>query len=615
MNKFNCDRNFIKFGYLLIVFWIWYLLLPNIDTISDGLDPSWMSYIAYAFQHKLILGRDSVWTYGVLGQVRVHQYSSLYWLFISFAGFLNLLVCFFSVRLLGWVKGIVLLLVISLANYNYWGNTLFIFYIFMFSYLYLNFKLNKLERICIVLGIVIISHIKISFLVMVAIPLVIMVMNKQIIDVIASIILYFVIWSIYNIGNLGGIGNFFLYSKEIMSGYNVAMSNFSELPYDYNNIYAMINIVLFLISGLICYALDKKWRNVLLVFLLGFISYKESIVRADAHSLCGAYFQLILCTFFILKYGVNARNILINAVSIILSSFIIVSWGVKLPPLLQSKYYDQLRQQQQYSLLNIKEKYNFPEVSGCSDIYPYDISALIASGNNLCIRPVFQSYSAYTERLLQLNYQHLQGTSAPNNIFWAISPIDNRYTSLDDSISWLQIMSKYSLNQILSSQYVLLQLESEPITYSINKKIGINELSLNHFVDISKIQGLVWVKFDMHTSWLERIISLVYKPNQINLKLKYSDGSHKEFRIIPEIARSGFILSPSIFDNNDFICLYTSNNNDKCGKKVLSFAISTPHDVLASMYSIYNVEIEQINFSSSLKYNKNIARKNLVQKK
>ena len=60
------------------------------------------------------------------------------------------------------------------------------------------------------------------------------------------------------------------------------------------------------------------------------------------------------------------------------------------------------------ALAEVRRKIPLPSVTGTADLYPDDQLVIVANGARRLSRPVFQSYSAYTPRLIALN----DGTSA-----------------------------------------------------------------------------------------------------------------------------------------------------------------------------------------------------------
>jgi hypothetical protein len=86
----------------------------------------------------------------------------------------------------------------------------------------------------------------------------------------------------------------------------------------------------------------------------------------------------------------------------------------------------------------IRNKYKLPSLKGTVDIYPFHQQLIFAYGLDYRPRPIFQSYAVYTEKLAEINVEHLR-SKAPKNILFRIETIDDRYPSLEDSLSWPEL--------------------------------------------------------------------------------------------------------------------------------------------------------------------------------
>ena len=67
----------------------------------------------------------------------------------------------------------------------------------------------------------------------------------------------------------------------------------------------------------------------------------------------------------------------------------------------------------------------------------------VAECAQLDTAPVFQSYSAYTERLLQMNTQFFEGDQAPQFVLFRAEAIDGRFPMLEDSGVMLELLRRY----------------------------------------------------------------------------------------------------------------------------------------------------------------------------
>src|SRR5262249_8899468 len=88
----------------------------------------------------------------------------------------------------------------------------------------------------------------------------------------------------------------------------------------------------------------------------------------------------------------------------------------------------------------VQKQLTLPTPRGTVDLYPSALGYVVANGWSYAGRPVFQSYSAYTGALAELNASHLRGADAPDTIFFGVQPIDGRFPSLDDSLSWPELL-------------------------------------------------------------------------------------------------------------------------------------------------------------------------------
>ncbi len=97
------------------------------------------------------------------------------------------------------------------------------------------------------------------------------------------------------------------------------------------------------------------------------------------------------------------------------------------------------------ALAEIRRNVPLPPVTGTADLYPDDQLVLVANGLRRLSRPVFQSYSAYTPRLIALNEGQLARDDRPRTIFVDLAPIDGRWPSSEDGPNLMTILSDYRL--------------------------------------------------------------------------------------------------------------------------------------------------------------------------
>jgi hypothetical protein len=224
----------------------------------------------------------------------------------------------------------------------------------------------------------------------------------------------------------------------------------------------------------------------------------------------------------------------------------------------------------------LKKRGEIPKLDGSVDIYSYDQSYLIASGNKWSPRPIFQSYSVYTEKLAELNKMHLESKNRPENIIIKVQPIDGRLPSLEDGVSWPVILLNYDPSSfsngylILKSRFVSGHASEEP------RKIGDGTYSLGEQINLPSSDEPLFVKVDIRKSFLGTVLNTLFKPSQLVIKLNLQNGLKREYRIIAGMSGSGFVISPLIENTEEFSLLFTDINY-LTDKRVKSIEIVAPH--------------------------------------
>jgi len=247
-----------------------------------------------------------------------------------------------------------------------------------------------------------------------------------------------------------------------------------------------------------------------------------------------------------------------------------------------------------------KERKECPVTTGTGtvDLYSYDQNILFAHELRYQPRPVIQSYSAYTPELAELNAAHLRNAKAADSVLFAIQPVDGRFPSLEDALSWPELLTRYDLagtngkflnlvRSPLSRQFKLISLTS--LTIQMGKKVRV-PISSN---------GIIWVEMEINQTLAGRIISVFYKPSILTLSVTLSDGLLKDFRLVPGMARGGFLLSPLVTDNDAFATLAAENWRQKlAGNAVESISVSEKHSsAIGSCYqSSFHLRFYRLEF-------------------
>jgi hypothetical protein len=180
---------------------------------------------------------------------------------------------------------------------------------------------------------------------------------------------------------------------------------------------------------------------------------------------------------------------------------------------------------------------------------------LIAHDLQFDPRPVIQSYSAFTPELAELNAAHLRGPHAPDNILFDVNSVNNNFPSLEDGRSWPELLTRYDITD-LTGQFVILKRSSHPRKHRLTPLADV-PVQLGVPVTIATNDAPLWAELEISPTLFGAVVATLYKPPVLNLSVSLEDGRQLLFRVVPGMARSGFLLSPLIPDNESFASLYS----------------------------------------------------------
>jgi hypothetical protein len=402
--------------------------------------------------------------------------------------------------------------------------------------------------------------------------------------------------------NPGSLGPFLRHSWWITRGYTEGMSQ--------DDVGEMPDVICFLtLAGLLlilmAYAAWKRHRyfGILLLTGLGvvmFLTFKEGYVRYDESHADRAVLELLVIALVCVaaiwpalrkeRLWVGAASLSLVAGIFYFSSFTFGSWhpkaglvaqgirtfGVKslLAPISVLCHPESPRNDYETYLGEIRNTFPVPPLTGNADVYPWNQAALLAHGLSYHPRPVIQSYSVYTPELAELNAAFLRGDRAASNILFEVQVVDGRFPSLDDGRSWPELLTKYDLVDI-TGPFVILKRAARLREFQLKP---ICDLPI-HFGESVRLpaanHGPVWAELEIRPSVLGSIASLFYKPPGLQMAVSLRAGHRRPFRLLPGMARSGFLLSPLIQNNGTFVGLFSAEaGRNLTGLEVTSLTLS-----------------------------------------
>lgn len=602
--------------FVLITFGIWIVLvLPFPPSIAGAppdwspLDSSWKSVLHHAFAHGWQLGRDIVFTFGPWGfcygaTYDPHTYvaSFLCHLFLVSVLFAGVHAVYRTLQACPFVIAILMVLMAGLLG-SYRAREIAELEILYLAVpiltLVVHFKVEHASpwtRGLIVAHLValgLVGLVKFSFLMLGTVVVGLMAVDQVRRKRLPWVILVYVVsllgfWLLAG-QSLANLAEYLRTSWLLAGGYDVmALRD------------PVGEILLFLtaVGALWATMVFTEWRSdriTSVLFSLGFsltflLLFKAGFVRHDPmHLILPVYGVSFLGLLYLpLAWkSVGITRLLVVAAGVLCLAFSLyarvpqkwaripadvcnkVAHGVREAPRLSQKFENRQAE--------IRNAYPLPRIEGTVDVYPYLQGVLFAHGLRYSPRPIFQSYSAYVPALADLNARHLVGTNAPDSILFDVSPIDHRYSSMEDGASWPLLLTRYEISPKTSEspELLILRRRARPASFEL-QSISSVKGRFDASIEVPESgDDPVWVTIRFEQSGKGKLRALLFKSSPLYMDVVTRDGHSFHHRLMPAIAGAGFLLSPRIETREDFARLYSSREYaDLEGARVTRFTIT-----------------------------------------
>lgn len=223
------------------------------------------------------------------------------------------------------------------------------------------------------------------------------------------------------------------------------------------------------------------------------------------------------------------------------------------------------------------------------DIIPWEIALAPANNLNWQPRPIFQSYSAYTDKLDEINFISL--SSKPRDFMFYNFQSIGRHPFFDEPKTFFYIFCNYQPATLLSNGYSILSILQKnksnrclPPQPENNITVTWNQVySMNFSTD-----SIIRAKIQFHYSILGKLQKIFFRVPPVAIVVDYVDGSSQTYRIIPENSDNGVIISHLPRSDQEAVSFLQGD----LPARVKSFRLETGRP------SLYQPSIE-INFLSS----------------
>jgi hypothetical protein len=558
------------------------LPLPaSVPTVS--LDSSWAIGLNMAFLNNMQFGKDIIFTLGPLGFLWAPLVSNydLWRISLAYNIFIHMLL-FISIFLLlqkysaKWyhylLASLALYFLTPGSDFEVWIST--IVFIFIIATGERSDWKEMAGLVCIGIILATVSLIKFNLLIVSIIiilaTLISFLLTKKEIRLwayftISYVIALPIIWVLAG-QKLQNFYSFIISGLNIAGGYNDAMT--------YGGLWSLFYpLVITLIVALLVFifAILKKQKEVLVFFILGAgvlaSAYKQGYIRNDLHVLNFFYvfglFFAILTLIIIMRCKSNLGKA-IGALTFLMVIYLLFcclfsiqvdTYGISDKISEYSSITNFLSDERSFNYQvdtykNSSRRFYLLDNNTLQlidnrtiDIFPWDIALTWSYGLNWSPRPIFQSYSAYTNYLDTINSRHFMGNNAPDRLIYYFKTIDGRYALFDEPETFRTILSNYRYVSG-TKQYTLLAKNNtddaapEVSLSTIEGKMGQN-------IDVPRYDdGYVYGRITMERSILGKIKSILYKPGNIYIKFLLSNDTYtKKYKLIPGIMGDGIFLS------------------------------------------------------------------------
>ncbi len=374
------------------------------------------------------------------------------------------------------------------------------------------------------------------------------------------------------------------------------------------------HIALYLItSAMILYLTTKKEFGPLVSRLLLFttfslflyVSFKAGFVRAGIGHQMMASTSLVIAALSILLLSKSKLRLIILP-------FVIITWvfidghfynkpAENLTGLLRWAVGDRnFEEEYENKFSEINRKYYIPKLTGTVDIYSFGQSFLLASGNKYNPRPTVQSFAAYTPYLASLNERYIRGSNAPDNILFRVETIDHRFPSLDDGISWPTLLNRYEIygyDEYLDLFYLRKKAEAKGDLFD-DETVDIQG-NFQQEISLPDSEEVLFAEFDIKPTLFGRAMSIIYKRPKIEISIVLESGRSRTYRIIPGMAKSGFIISPLIERTREFIFLNKPYQSYLSPNRVKSIVISSTQGIFKSWDEHFMLRLGKVKIESN----------------
>jgi len=176
---------------------------------------------------------------------------------------------------------------------------------------------------------------------------------------------------------------------------------------------------------------------------------------------------------------------------------------------------------------------------------------------NYAPRPVFQSYSAYTPRLARLNEAYFLGADAPEFVIFQLAYLDGRVPTIEDPLALIALLRRY--RPVLGENgFLLLQRDAQAMAPTLAEHEVVHPARMHRLVNLPERAGPTVAYLHVELTAFGRLYTMLFREPPLYLTRRTGDGEAVRQRLVRATAASGFLVSPIIESNEDWVKLHFS---------------------------------------------------------
>jgi len=219
----------------------------------------------------------------------------------------------------------------------------------------------------------------------------------------------------------------------------------------------------------------------------------------------------------------------------------------------------------------VRRQVPLPPVEGSVDIISSKQSAVIAHGLDYRPRLTIQEYTTYTGALIEGNRRSLLDAGGPRTLLVAPESIDLRLPSLAEGPLWPDILRVFAPKGI-ADDLVVMERRRTPLPILLGPGTELRA-NLGEIVSLEGRGKALFLSLDIDKTLVGSALSLLLKPAPLMIEIETASGRRAVHRLIPAIAKSGFLISPYVVSAGDFLALANGLAAEDGPEAVRSFRV------------------------------------------